>query len=330
MAVTQATSLPTGAHGVFQKFGIQALTLQTLDQENDAAYLTITVGQLGGVVEGIVRSLNNLLERFNRSFWFYLLPSTRRYVSIGMYMVPFALLLSPLLLRVVQLMFCSSGPANKLEGQSSLWPSICFGFVCHLLGLSLASVPFLIQRWSISPLAHQNPPPNWKTEDVLFYTILCFCISCMNNPLFELPMLRQRKRRQSLTILLLNASLLFGTLSLLNFSLAVLLTFIHVPFLLLVSSQSPTASIASKMFDYIIKGLSLLIHPLSLVLICAAITSWKHDSDDTLIGHLHRSFYGVKRLLLFSIEDWYTHGNWTYPLATTCLFPIWIQLWNLV
>lgn len=29
------------------------------------------------------RSLNNLLERFHQSFFFYLLPSTDRYVSIG-------------------------------------------------------------------------------------------------------------------------------------------------------------------------------------------------------------------------------------------------------
>lgn len=30
-----------------------------------------------------MRSLNNLLERFHQSYFFYLLPSTDRYVSIG-------------------------------------------------------------------------------------------------------------------------------------------------------------------------------------------------------------------------------------------------------
>ena len=44
------------------------------------------------VVEGVFRSLNNLLERFHQSFFFYLLPSTDRYVSIGLYMPPFALM----------------------------------------------------------------------------------------------------------------------------------------------------------------------------------------------------------------------------------------------
>ena len=44
------------------------------------------------MVEGVFRSLNNLLERFHQSFFFYLLPSTDRYVSIGLYMPPFALM----------------------------------------------------------------------------------------------------------------------------------------------------------------------------------------------------------------------------------------------
>lgn len=37
------------------------------------------------VVEGIFRSLNNLLERFHQSYFFYLLPASDRYVSIGKY-----------------------------------------------------------------------------------------------------------------------------------------------------------------------------------------------------------------------------------------------------
>ena len=54
------------------------------------------------VIEGIYRSLNNLLERFHQSFFFYLLPETRHYVSIGLYMPPFCcLLLGPMLSAIV-------------------------------------------------------------------------------------------------------------------------------------------------------------------------------------------------------------------------------------
>ena len=46
------------------------------------------------------RSLNNLLERFHQSFFFYLLPATDRYVSIGLYMPPFGLLALPIIIKV--------------------------------------------------------------------------------------------------------------------------------------------------------------------------------------------------------------------------------------
>ena len=50
------------------------------------------------IVESVCRSLNNLMERFHQSFFFYLLPSTYRYISIGVYMRPLGLiLLAPLL-----------------------------------------------------------------------------------------------------------------------------------------------------------------------------------------------------------------------------------------
>lgn len=53
-------------------------------------------------LEGMFRSLNNLLERFHQSFFFYLLPSTHRYVSIGLYMPPLGcLIVGPLCTAVV-------------------------------------------------------------------------------------------------------------------------------------------------------------------------------------------------------------------------------------
>jgi len=52
------------------------------------------------VLEGILRSLNNLLERFHQSFFFYILASTERFVSIGNYMPGVGFLLLMPLLKV--------------------------------------------------------------------------------------------------------------------------------------------------------------------------------------------------------------------------------------
>jgi hypothetical protein len=52
-----------------------------------------------------LRSINNLQERFHQSFFFYLLPSTRHYVSIGMYMPAFGLLLLPIIIKILTIWF---------------------------------------------------------------------------------------------------------------------------------------------------------------------------------------------------------------------------------
>lgn len=66
------------------RYGIEAITLEGFektDRGSEADY-----SQVGKVVESIIRSVNNLLERFHQSFFFYLLPSTDRYISIGKYL----------------------------------------------------------------------------------------------------------------------------------------------------------------------------------------------------------------------------------------------------
>ena len=73
------------------RFGIEALTIESvhISKPRKREFNLYTAGR---IMEGIFRSLNNLLERFHQSFFFYLLPSTSRYVSIGMYMPGFGLL----------------------------------------------------------------------------------------------------------------------------------------------------------------------------------------------------------------------------------------------
>ena len=76
----QAVGHGTGAHSVFMPYHIDAITLTaTGDGWQDEM-------ALGRTVESICRSLNNLLEHFHQSFFFYLLMQTNRFVSIGTYL----------------------------------------------------------------------------------------------------------------------------------------------------------------------------------------------------------------------------------------------------
>nr|XP_026494431.1 glycosylphosphatidylinositol anchor attachment 1 protein-like [Vanessa tameamea] len=59
--------------------------------------------RLGITLESILRSLNNLLERFHQSYFFYMLAATNRFISIGQYMPSLCLLCGAMLLRALSL-----------------------------------------------------------------------------------------------------------------------------------------------------------------------------------------------------------------------------------
>ena len=113
MMLSQATGIPSGNHGLFHRFGIQALTLEGINKNagirRKAKYNEADFYIMGRIIEGTFRSLNNLLERFHQSFFYYVLPATDRYVSIGMYMPGFGALAGGLVILAISLWCQSSG-----------------------------------------------------------------------------------------------------------------------------------------------------------------------------------------------------------------------------
>lgn len=85
--MNQGLGHASGAHSSFIPYHIDAITLQAYGEgRNDET-------TLGRTVESLLRSLNNLLEHFHQSFFFYLLMANRRFVSIGTYL-PSAMLIA--------------------------------------------------------------------------------------------------------------------------------------------------------------------------------------------------------------------------------------------
>ena len=105
MMLSQATGIPDGNHGLFHRFGIQAVTLEGVNKNTavrrKGKFNEADLYILGRIIEGTFRSLNNLLERFHQSFFYYVLPGTSRYVSIGMYMPGFGVLAGGLLILAI-------------------------------------------------------------------------------------------------------------------------------------------------------------------------------------------------------------------------------------
>lgn len=99
---TQATMHADGLHGQFLKYSVQSLTLEapSIDpSDKNKNLIKASLLNVGRLIEGVFRSLNNLTERFNRSYYFYIILSLRRFTSIGYYMIAFGLTIVPVLLK---------------------------------------------------------------------------------------------------------------------------------------------------------------------------------------------------------------------------------------
>jgi glycosylphosphatidylinositol transamidase len=85
--VNQGLGHATGPHSSFIPYHIDAITLQVsgIGQHDEVT--------MGRIVESLFRSLNNLLEHFHQSFFFYLLLAPKKFVSIGTYL-PSAMLIA--------------------------------------------------------------------------------------------------------------------------------------------------------------------------------------------------------------------------------------------
>lgn len=352
---TQASTFTTGAHGLFQKRSIQSLTIAAEEEPEDQDYLKADLTQIGKVIEGVFRSCNNMIERFNRSYWFYLLPSTRRYLSIGFYMIPLALVVLPSLLRALVIYL------NVLERHSSVidtfWTVLPSVIWAHLYGIVIASFPFIIQN-SSKLQSHFE----FKTEELLFYSLLSFMCSLMFSPILneqsasdgeksesrrlagdelEEEQPEELKRNETSEserstsrlkvisiqsyVALLDLALVLACLSLVNVSLALILSAIYIPIMCTISSSPPLPRLRSHLHRLLL----LLANPLALIYLAELVSSVLSRPEHSIWLHLNSSFIAQKRDLLSLVEDWYLFGNWTFLVGSVALFPIWLQFWYL-
>ena len=111
---------------------------------SDLIWVLLTI-ILYRVIESTLRSINNLLERFHQSFFFYLMPSSNHYVSIGNYMPAFGLICLPLLIQMIKI-WCSifmedandrKEAASKDFKQNFFWFAIPNVFISLAFGIVL-------------------------------------------------------------------------------------------------------------------------------------------------------------------------------------------------
>ncbi|KAK2187644.1 hypothetical protein NP493_159g04034 [Ridgeia piscesae] len=351
MMWNMAHGTPTGNHGLFHQYNVEAVTLQSVRIKNSRRYFSFS--QMSSVVEGIFRSLNNLLERFHQSFFFYLLPATNRYVSIGLYMPPFAVLALPVLFKAVALWIsvsldASSQASEETETEGKEKPSQAEGDPTEQTphaedaqepGVTLMSVfPTCVLCLGFGLSAHQAPYYFIEAARGFGMTPsegLALGAVSVHLVAMAAPWLLQRKATEEgdsggpnwqllKSVSLLAFGIVLAAISSLNIAMSFFLAVVWVPVILLVR---PTHSRVVNLVQFL---LLLLVSPLGLVYIGSVVNEVVVEKVTDAAVLLPRAWESTQAALLMSLINNNLFANWTFSLVSLVIFPTWLMFWSLL
>lgn len=112
--VSQGLGHASGPHSSFIPYHVDAITLQAVGHgwQDEMA--------MGRCVESTFRSVNNLLEHFHQSFFFYLLMQANRFVSIGTYLPSAMLVAVNFTIMAIALWIQSGRPPKRRAGSATV------------------------------------------------------------------------------------------------------------------------------------------------------------------------------------------------------------------
>lgn len=334
--LSQANGVPTGNHGLFHKYGIEALTLECIknpsvtDQRRRAGIIS-----LSKIIEGVVRSLNNLLERFHQSYFFYLIVSYDRFVSIGDYMPCIGLMAGALLLKSfilwLSITYSDEDPTvsnpEKSKSQSVVESKktnknanyLAVGaviIVAHAVGVVTSYLPFLT-KWN--DLVYDK---NIPTEQGVFYALQ---VGTMIGLMLALWV---KLKPDTVEVLHVAVCLELGTIliaiGMINFSLGFLLCTFITPFIILLD---PIAMTKTGARSFMFKGFYLLFHPLIVVFFIVLALAFAQFSEQSVNEIFPKAYKAMMDALTHSVVDSLIYGNIMFDLCCLCLYPCWIMLW---
>ncbi|KAI9844462.1 MAG: Glycosyl phosphatidyl inositol protein transamidase complex subunit [Sclerophora amabilis] len=306
----------SGPHSSFIPYHIDAITLQAVGDgwQDEMA--------LGRTIESIFRSLNNLLEHFHQSFFFYLLMQTNRFVSIGTYL-PSAMLIAVNFSIMAIALWVQSGRSStpkiaskdaaknkdtemevvKKDGMVSVVPKQSLAIVERQMSLPLAFV-IGVHFLGAIPLYifnHSSVGSITNTFFILTYInfLLPYVSSMILNRYFA-PTSQQLLLIKSFSLLLLGMFL--SALATVNFSLAFLIGLLAAP--LTFTGPLP----AEKRNVAMVVGILLNFLAPPAVLF-ASTWCWS-----TAVGEV----------LVEAAFGWHVWGMWTQVVVWCVWWPAWL------
>ncbi|EOA20071.1 hypothetical protein CARUB_v10000352mg [Capsella rubella] len=142
---SQALGIPTGPHGAFRDYQVDAITLKVSPRFPPDSKTRQHDFFLRGarLLEGTIRSVNNLLEKFHQSFFLYLLTSPTKQV--------FALHLLGFIVTLLPYFICQIPGQHSPRNRSIMWGTTS----SSLLFITFATIP------GCSPFSSRLHGTNW-------------------------------------------------------------------------------------------------------------------------------------------------------------------------
>lgn len=298
---------------MFHRFGIEALTVECVKRESSSPNQNNQqkIMALLRIVEGISRSLNNLLERFHQSFFFYVIISADRFVSIGDYMPSVGLMAGSLLIKSFLLWLMTSKSddqktdTNKEEDDKKIlivrktsrhFDVLNVGtvaLIAHLIGISAL---FIITNKSVHDYMHSL---NVQTQTGISYLVLLISIISLMVPKF-FPISSVDGQFLNIVVLLELGTMLL-TVSMLNFSLGFFLCIVIVPSAIVMNVRENESC---NLFTFLAKSLChILIHPVFIVYCVVLALSFASFPELNFNNLVDKSFTATVDGITYSIVD---------------------------
>lgn len=290
------------------------------------------------IVEGISRSLNNLLERFHQSFFFYVIISSDRFISIGDYMPSIGLMAGSLLIKSFLLWLISNKSVDedvtpqkekendetvlivkKSERNIDVLKVGTVVFIAHLIGVLAL---FVTTNKMVHNYLHSFNVP---TQTGIFYLIVTiFGLSLITPKFLRL----NNSNGQFLNIVvLLELGTMLLSVSMLNFSLGFFLCVFVVPFALIMNIETNKKR---NLFKFIAKIIvHLLVHPLTVIYGVILTMSFSSFSEMTLNYILDKSFKATVDGITYSVVDSLVSYKVYYKKSSVLQLFVFLDLWKL-
>lgn len=326
MLASQATGLPSGNHGFFHRYHIEAITLEGCVKKSTSnthsGYKLNVALSLLKTIEGISRSLNNLLESFHQSYFFYILVQNERFISIGDYMPCLILLIVPLYTEAFLFWMMAIGglnataidmaasPAvdtneenssesNEMKQNSEMGKYINQNATPAILFMMSACVLSLFNRlYSVDNIHDTLFVLGFSVQQTVTLITILWNIVCISFPFaFKLT----AKSLQWLhMICLLGLGTILVVLGVLNFALAYLIAIICLPLAMIISSNC----IKKKhILNIITIFYTFILNPLVSICILIASFAWYEFSNEPLWILTKKIAVGIMEAITLCLVD---------------------------